>query len=456
MSLHADTLEQTLLASLLYNKTDQGRSPYWQLAARLEADHFWREHHRHLWRAIDECADKHGEIFVGGVKSILHADDWRHDKLENGVYLDQIEQHAPFNAQGAQSLFDDLFDLYRKRRIRDAARRTAEQLDNGDVDADLAADQLHDATRVDAATTVSRSARELTEAYAERLARDGRVATVPTGTSAFDQALFGGLTAGRFYLLAARPKHGKTKVALSMVAHLVDQHDFTADIWYTDGVSMDVYRELLARKAEVSTRVLQNAEESDAGLEHLTRHGDDTLPRAKHALETIRDDWSNRLQVYAKASPDPDAIRAHAQARAATAADGKYICVVDYLQNCDAGHSGPNADRLNTAAASRALCDVRSETGGIVLGLAQFNRKAAESNTEPKSWHLKASGQLEQDVNHLIIWHRPHFEDGSADTDDTMATFDHVLSKHSGQRTALIKADLATNRFTRHPGSHYG
>ena len=67
-----------------------------------------------------------------------------------------------------------------------------------------------------------------------------------TGIRPVDEVLEGGIHDGRYYMIAARPKMGKTKLAVAISTALITRHGYAVDFWYTDGPKRHITAEYIS------------------------------------------------------------------------------------------------------------------------------------------------------------------------------------------------------------------
>jgi len=430
--------EKALLASILSDP-----SIMHEVYTDLRAKHFYKQEHRYIWRAMEACIEDGHDPDQLDVLSKLgeHGFD---DKIDADE-LNDLHTDIP-DASKARHHADVVREFYKRRLLQSTCSEVSSRLENYEMGYDEARkyvdDQMRPAESDGGGDHIGELAVDV-EKHIERIEKGEEEAYFPTTIEVVDDVLGGGLKPGRFYMIAARPKHGKTSLAVAIICELILNHDFAVDFWYTDGQSRDIGVAVLSYLAKVSNTDIANGE-LDADEMHW-------LSKAQAKVQ----DWN--MQVHAKGSPDPRDIRL--QARSRSAAHDRYLVCVDYLQQCDAGHTGSNAGRLNAEAASRMMADIRTDFGCLALGLAQFNR-GADDQALPHYSYLKSSGQFEQDVNELLVWNRPDFSkndeeaegEGTTLMDERYGVLNHQLSKHkpagmAGEHMREVDARLGMNTF---------
>jgi len=100
-----------------------------------------------------------------------------------------------------------------------------------------------------------------------------------------------------------------------------------------------------------------------------------------------------------------------AQRRAKKVGKRVKLVVVDHIGLVKTSELLKKAPRqLQVAETSRGLRFIATEIGCHVMALAQIHRDAERQKTTdsmPKLWHLRESGDLEQDADQIFIMHRP-------------------------------------------------
>lgn len=283
------------------------------------------------------------------------------------------------------------------------------------------------------AVPVSLVVREVFDAIQRRaeLARNGQtVEGVPTGIGPLDQ-LTGGLRAGSFVVLAARPSVGKTAIA----AHVAVSAAAAKPVLFC---SLEQSREelverMLARASGVNLQYLRKGELREQDFLALSEAGGQLSPVALSF-----DD-----------APAQGVLRIAANARRIKGRTGLGLVVIDYLQLIEPDdRRAPRHEQV--AAISRRLKALARELGVPVLALAQLNRKSEErTDGKPRLSDLRESGQLEQDADLVILLHRPRDEPQALEFD---------LAKHRNGPTGefSVRFDRARMRVEEEAGTPWG
>ena len=210
----------------------------------------------------------------------------------------------------------------------------------------------------------------------------------PTGFTDLDR-LTGGLMPGDLVVLAARPSHGKTTLALNIATAFLERGD--AVLFFSLEMTRSAIRErLIAARGGLDMTRLRDADLSD-----------DDWTRVRKAGSWLQD---APLDVDDGSSLSVLEVRSRAR-RIARKRDLKLV-IVDYLQMMRG--SGRSENRTQEVRQiSNGLKALAKELGVPVLALSQLNRKVEErGNKRPLPSDLRESGDLEQDADLLMFLYR--------------------------------------------------
>jgi replicative DNA helicase len=432
---HDDNAEKALIGCVLLDNRVIA-----EVGDTIRAKMFYRESHRHIWRSIIGLADEGEDVDVVTLCSKLD-DIGRLDKVGGANVIARLSNEVPSTAN-AKSYARIVREMYMRREMLAVVSDVQHNLYKQDgMDSEKAADKLTQACQLVTQTTVDdedpsfkRHAGDWIERI-EAIYRGEDMGGIPTGIEPYDD-LTGGMFMQRFTGIAGLPGIGKSKLAFRIVEELVSEHGFAADIWYTDGAGWAIAREMaVARSGALDTTVLENPklmnEHQWADLTKQIAHIKDMPGR-----------------VFQKGTPHIRDIALTTKARLAEIGDQPMVLVVDYCQNVTAGHSGANAERLNITDVSRTLAALRTDHENLtVIGLMQFT-KAAENKAIPTPGDLYGSSQLEKDLDHLLIFHRPDEKDEEATQEDKRAgILWHAKTKHGPSGKRMMYCDLGKNIF---------
>jgi replicative DNA helicase len=223
-----------------------------------------------------------------------------------------------------------------------------------------------------------------------------------TGFFDIDNMTNGGLREPETSILAARTGVGKSTIGVGISKHVVVNDPTAVALYVTlEMPHMSFTTKLLAAMtpgvtvAAIRRKVLSKDQWSDLG----------------NAVQAVKDLelWFTVSLTQTLAS----VFKAAREAQRRAKKDGKRVklVVVDHIGLVKPSELLKKAPRqLQVAETSRGLRFIATEIGCHVMALAQIHRDAERqkaTDAMPKLWHLRESGDLEQDADQIFIMHRP-------------------------------------------------
>lgn len=214
---------------------------------------------------------------------------------------------------------------------------------------------------------------------------------VTLGIPEVDAAIGGGVEPGEMVVMAARPSHGKSAIALQFIHH-----------WTAGNLPSLFVSEEMSSLA-VGKRTVQFV--SDVPQEYWFRNGDEVR---RH----IDDHFGTRAPCHI-VEGCKSAHRAADEIRKAVANHGVKCAVVDYAQLLQSSGKSRYEIVTNTSVILR---QVATETKCVLVVLAQINRESEKRDVfVPRNSDLKESGQIEQDADVILLLSWPWKMDSNQD-----------------------------------------
>jgi len=376
-----------------------------ELSERLDADAFWAVRHREIWRALVhirasgktpdrplliERLRELGDLDkCGGIHGIYQLADAVHTVANVRAYADVVQRNwirrkvialtQDLQAE-ANGEIDDMESWVSK-----AALRVGECL--GDTPtalqttADVAAEIRHDLTHPESVE-----------------------AGIPSGLRDLDDVM-GGFQRKALVLIGARPKMGKSALALQIAIQLARSAGPGA-FWTLEMPAKQVLYRAVANEARVSSRSLRpGAEISGAEISRAAR--------ALRDLEQLPIMWDDSGSITI------DALGARAR-RLKSQGLLEWL-VVDYLQLMTATDKRMKREQ-QVAECSRGLKNLAMELDIPVIALSQLNRDVESrpggkdmEGKRPRLGDLRESGSLEQDADAILFLFRAEYYDAKLD-----------------------------------------
>lgn len=380
--------EQSVIGALLLDNGAVDR-----IAVPLTAEHFARDDHRRIWRAIQRlmadgqpadvvtvaaALESTGEAEqCGGLAYLGEIAESTWSSANVRRYAEILVERAQLRALAAVS--DEIAGL-----VADPSLPLAEKLQaaQGKVMAvaESGAAGRHEPQHIRDALT--RHA-EVIEAR-----REGRVTATPTGFADLDRLLNGGLRAGQLLILAARPAMGKTSLALQ-IAHHVAQSGKPALVCSQEMPEADITDRLVAISHGIPLAGLVSGDLSDGAW-----------GRYVGAMTAM-----HRIPLYLDDQPAMTLLDVATKARKVRRTVGSLgLVVIDYLQLMTGTGDNRNAELERI---SRGLKQLAKELAVPVLALSQLSRECEKRpNKRPMTSDLRDSGAIEQDADAILCLYR--------------------------------------------------
>lgn len=231
---------------------------------------------------------------------------------------------------------------------------------------------------------------EAAAAYIDNLRR-GKTTIIKTGLPNLDEAIGGGFEIGEMVIIAARPSHGKSSVALQCA------HNWTADGWPV----LFVTEEMSALSLGKRTLLFASGMPQEDWKSSITDLEIDLNQFAGERADCY---------IVENCGTTEQAV---AEIERAVQEQKIRVAIVDYAQLLSSPGKSRYEQITNT---SIALRKVASEQKLILLVLCQLNREIeARPKFQPKLSDLRDTGQLEQDADVIIFLVWPHRIDSKHD-----------------------------------------
>jgi replicative DNA helicase len=410
-------------------------------APEITAEWFWAEKHRVLWRAMKTALDGERDAArflqrviadledskqfekLGPLQGANNAMDW-----VVGVIHDQSSVVGAWDIQ-----LPRLRTVWRRRKAYEHLVRAADRVIRSTHDVDAVLDEV-----VKSASTIASSAapeKENISDYTTELfewvlageealgANDGYpIAVEPM------QRLNLRAVPGHYTVLAARPKQGKSRLAIRMAYELA-RSGVAVDFWSQEMSRWDIVKLIGTCAADLDLE----AAKKPNGLNYGSH-------------QKLAGMVGNLREIDIKIFAGPAHVRDiwfKTMARRVRLGDKPYAVFVDYIQVFDG--DGKN-DHERISDVTKTLAGMSRNYDCWVCALAQFNRGAAEG--VPKPHQLRGSGQIEQDANELLILHRPNAEKpGVSETVERTGMIYLALNRHGNPAETGVYCDLQKLQF---------
>ena len=240
-----------------------------------------------------------------------------------------------------------------------------------------------------------RDTMEYVESIHERHEKGVTVFGVPSGYDELD-ALTGGFQKSELIIIAGRPSHGKTALALNFARNAAVDHGKNIGIFSIEMSNRELALRFICLESKVDISKLKTGRLPESDW-------------AKIAKQTPRL-MSSKINVVIDDSSPLSLLELRSKARRMKALQNIDMIMVDYLQLMEVSNKG-NLDRhLEIAYITRGLKQLSKELDIPVVALSQLSRKVEEragKEKRPQLSDLRESGAIEQDADVVIFINRP-------------------------------------------------
>lgn len=389
---HSIEAEQAVLGGLML----EPRALH-QVADLLTDGDFYRRDHALIWRAVKTLADARKPIDVVTVGDWIESQGLA-EQVAGGAYLIELANNTP-SAANIRAYAVSVREKGQRRRLIEVGTSIVGagfQADGRDVAeligeaqtrvGSLLADEPCDLEPL--APVMLRVHERLTE----RHALDGGARGLSTGLPELDD-LLNGLQPGGLYVLAARPKMGKTTLAQNIAEHCALRARQPVAVFSFEMQPDELGDRMLASIGNVDSARIRSGELEDADWTNVTA-----------AMQKLRG-----AEIFISRPRNARVEHVTAQVRRQHSRKPLGLVVIDYLQLMH--YSGDNASQ-GIGQITRALKLLAGELQIPILLLSQLNRKLEDRpNKRPMPSDLRDSGSIEQDADAVIFIYRDEVYD---------------------------------------------
>jgi len=393
--------EQSVLGSVLLDN-----EAYGIVEGTIRANHFYKEGHRKIFRAMEKLAQRDEPIDLVTLTEELR----QTGELENVgsvPYLIGLADSVPTAAYA-----ENYARIVReKATLRDLISASGQIMQNA-YDQSFPIEQVLDKAE---SSIFELSTSKLSHAFQampilvsetfahinELFANPDPVSGLRTGFRELD-SLTAGLQPSSLNVLAARPSMGKTAFALTIALNVALREKQPVGIFSLEMSALQLVTRMLCSEARVDMSRVRNGQLSDRDFQRLA----DSAGRMSDA------------NIFIDDAADMTVMELRSRARRLMSEHNLGLIIVDYLQlMTGSGRIGSSENRQQEISAiSRSLKALSRELDTPVLVLSQLSR-AVESrpNKRPMLSDLRESGAIEQDADLVMFIYRDEYYDAQSD-----------------------------------------
>ena len=383
--------EQCVLGSMLRDNPVIG-----DVLQIIRPDNFYLDAHQKICQAIITLYDRGNPVDL-----MLLADELNNRKQIEEIggysYLGQLWEAAPTAANAeyyARIVRDKAIVRHLIHSSNEVLRDAYDQAMPADELLESAERKVLDIAEMGITGQTFTLAQALTEAYDRIDTRQQNdqtsISGLPTGFIDLDEKT-AGLQNSELIIMAARPSHGKTALAMNIARYVAVEDNQPVFVVSLEQSRIELAERLLCCQARVDSHKLRKG--------HL---GSEDMQKLIEAGGTLRN-----APLFIDDTPGQGMLRIAANARRLKLREKIKLVVIDYLQLIEPDNRRDNRQE-QVANISRRLKFLARELQIPVMALAQVNRSSEDrTDHKPRLADLRESGSIEQDADTVMLLHRP-------------------------------------------------
>lgn len=387
---HNEDAEQSLLGAILLDNRVLD-----ELLSRIGVEDFYREPHRHIFRAMSDLHQRSEPVDVITLADYLAAED-RLEAVGGPSFLARLSNAVPSAANAGQ--YGEI--VRRKSALRKFIATADGLVQDAYADVTDVTEFMDDVERQLFAITQSgvkkdyASMREVIQSAFTQIEalynKSEHITGVPSGFSDLDE-ITAGWQSSDLIIVAARPAMGKTSFTLNMAAHTAINRNIPCAFFSLEMSNEQLAIRLLCSEARVDQSKLRRGNLNDQEWAKLIK--------AAGSL--------SEAQIFLDDTPALPIMEFRSKCRRLKAEHDIGIIFIDYLQLMR-GSGGNNSNReQEISEISRNLKAVAKELDVPVIALAQLNRGVeSRADKRPMMSDLRESGAIEQDADIITFIYR--------------------------------------------------
>ncbi len=383
--------EQCVLGSMLRDNVVIG-----DILQIIRPDNFYLDAHQKICQAITGLYDQGHPVdlvvLAEELKNRKHIED-----IGGYAYLGQLWDAAPTAANAeyyARIVRDKAIIRHLIHSSNEILRDAYDQAMPADELLESAERKVLDIAEMGITGQTFTLAQALTEAYDRIDTRQQNdqtsISGLPTGFIDLDEKT-AGLQNSELIIMAARPSHGKTALAMNIARHVAVEDNQPVFVVSLEQSRIELAERLLCCQARVDSHKLRKGHLSSADMQKLIEAGG-----------VLRN-----APLFIDDTPGQGMLRIAANARRLKLREKIKLVVLDYLQLIEPDNRRDSRQE-QVAHISRRLKFLARELQIPVMALAQVNRSSEDrTDHKPRLADLRESGSIEQDADTVMLLHRP-------------------------------------------------
>lgn len=409
--------EQSVIGSMLIDKNAIA-----QVTEVLEAEDFYRDAHKIMFKAIRELYNKDIPIDMITLVDYLKSNDML-DQVGGITYITEISTSVPSTANLASyiKIVEDKSVLRKLiRSSTDIIEESYSKQDSVEAVIDSAEKKIFNISEKrntsdfeSMSTVLERGFLEIEKIYNNK----GQINGVSSGFKDLD-AKTSGFQSGDMILVAARPSMGKTTFCLNIAQHAAIRDGKKVAFFSLEMSKEQLAYKLLCAEANVDMVKLRNGDLDDNDWE--------CIARASGPLAAAG--------IYIDDTAGISIMEMRSKCRRLKMEHGIDLIIIDYLQLMSG--SNPENRQQEVSEISRSIKALAKEMKCPVIALSQLSRAPEQrADHRPMLSDLRESGSIEQDADIVMFLYREYYY--SKDKEDESRA-ECILAKHRNGEVGTV------------------
>ena len=386
-------LEEKLLSAIMLDNEVMN-----DITDILKADHLYKKKHRIIYRAFLDMWENNNPIDPNTLLKWLDKKN-----LEVPITTDEVIDLSSAVSTSANVEFYAriIYEKYVLRYIISTSNELANNCLEPDVNtwhalekAEVRLMELSQQTNKSKIICVGDEIESYLQEINERRSNKDNQEYIPTYIGALDEVITG-LFKGNLIIIGARPKSGKTALAVTIGNNITQNLNLPVGMISAEMRTKEIMDRLISAEAGVTGNIIRYGTIRDSEYEMIT----DSIKYLK-------------TKFYIDDSPDINIMELRAKARKMKKEYDIQLLIVDYLQLIKGFEKRERRD-IEVGDVSKGLKSLAKELDIPVVACCQLNR-AITSTGKPRKpilSDLRESGNIEQDADTIIFIHKPAIED---------------------------------------------
>jgi replicative DNA helicase len=428
--------EECLLSSFV---TAGGASKFDEVAAVLEASDFYKVENQIIFKCMRQIVVSGNELDEISLSEELKKDGMLEEVGGIAGMMEHINKTGMVQVKLCTEIIKEKSNLRKLiRQFKSSVEEMqSESKDSRQVSSEVESLLLGLNDMSDCDNSVKSALAEIQDEFESMLDGSYEADVVKTHIDHLDIKLHdGGIGMGEVCVIAAPTSCGKSQLALNVASRAVDKQGISALIFSFEMPQKQVLKRMMHSMSGVNPRSIK------AGL--ITEEERDRVRKCSKAVESM-----NIFTSHSVRNVEDLMI----QARLMVRKNGVKLIVIDYLQLVPW-----DANKFSKAAGvsdiSHKVKQMAIELNVAVILLSQVNRDGARSEGGLEVYHLRDSGDIENDADVIIMMYPEQMDMSKATYKDAVGEYKNMVYKIGKNREG--ERDLMGNlKFYNQYGRFY-